>query len=195
MNVNGGDGFDQLIERELARVASGFEGANPSAAQSAYHVAFASGGSTVSIFSSITAALTTKAAIAATAATLVVGGSAAAGVATAGPNPATWGSQVVQTVKDCKHAVRVGSGTATAPENVGQCVSSFAKKHGADKRVEHATDSRPKHHERKPAATATDKQADADSAAGTDKHSNNGHHAKADEVAAGTHQTGPSPHR
>ena len=154
MNVNSGDGFDQLLNQELTRAAGNLKGPNPSAGQSAYHAAFTSGGSALSVFSTITAAVTTKAAIAATAATLVVGGAAAGTVATGSLNPANWGSAVVQAVQGCKTTIGTGSDSAktasTARENVGQCVSAFARQHGAAERAEHASDARTNHPTVKP---------------------------------------------
>ena len=168
MSLNGGDGLDQLLQQELQRAAGNLEGPTPLAGQSAYHAAFTAGGSAVSLFSSITAAVTTKAAIAATAATLVVGGAAAGTVATGSPNPANWGSAVVAAVQGCKTTAGTGSDSAktasTARDNVGQCVSAFAKQHGAAERAEHskASEARTKH--------AEDKSADKKDKGGKDKH-------------------------
>ena len=163
MNVNSGDGFDQLLQQELQRAAGNLEGPTPSAGQSAYHAAFISGGSAVSVFSSIAAAVTTKAAVAATAATLVVGGAAAGTVATGSPNPANWGSAVVAAVQGCKTSVGTGADSAktasSARDNVGQCVSTFAKQHGAAERAEHskASKARTNHPEDKPGDKDKDK--------------------------------------
>ena len=198
MNVNSGDGFDRLLEQELQRATGSLEGPTPSAVQSAYHAALTSGGPIVSIFSSLTAALTTKVAVAATAATLVVGGATAGAVASGSPNPTNWGSAVVQAVKSCKDAARAEP-AATSSSNglhIGKCVSTFAKKHGAAKRAEHEGDATTKHSEGKPSDLQNDKDKK------TDKHSHNG---KPDETGKpkaasdGSHPSGtpdlPPPHR
>lgn len=194
MNVNSGDGLDQLLQQELQRAAGNLEGPTPSAGQSAYHAAFTAGGSAVSVFSSITAAVTTKAAIAATAATLVVGGAAAGTIATGSPYPANWGSAVVAAVQGCKTTEGTGSDSAkngstgnnasAARDNVGQCVSAFAKQHGAAERAEHskASDARTKH--------AEDKSADKDKG-GKDKHGKPDTTGKPEDAPDGSHPTGP----
>ncbi|GAC1653629.1 MAG: hypothetical protein NVS9B1_03260 [Candidatus Dormibacteraceae bacterium] len=145
MNVNSGDGFDldQLLEQELQRTAGHLEGPTSSAGQSAYHAFFTSGGTTVSAFSfsSIAAAVSTKAVIAVTAATLV-GGAAVGTVATGSPNPANWGKAVVTAVQGCKTEEGTASDSAktasTARDNVGQCVSAVAKQKGEAERALHA---------------------------------------------------------
>ena len=165
MNVNSGDGFDQLLQQELQRAAGNLEGPTPSAGQSVYHAVFTSGG-TMSVFSSIAAAVTTKAAVAATAATLVVGGAAAGTIATGSPNPVTWGSAVVQAVQGCKTTFGTGSDSAktasTARDNVGQCVSTFAKQKGVDERAAHskASDARTNHPTGKPSDLPSGKPSD-----------------------------------
>jgi len=199
MNVFSGDGFDELLQQEFQRAAGNLEGPTPSAGQSAYHATFISGGSAVSVFSSITAAVTTKAAIAATAATLVVGGAAAGTVATGSPNPANWGSAVVQAVQGCKTTVGTGSDTTKTAspgrDNVGQCVSAFAKQHGAAERAAHskASDARTKHHEDK---SADKDKGDKDKGGKGDhgKPDTNGkpdNTGKPDEGPEGSHPTGP----
>ena len=189
MNVNSGDGFDQLLTQELQRAAGTLEGPNASAGQSLYHAVFTSGGTAVSVFSSITAAVTTKAAIAATAATIVVGGAAAGTLASGSANPTNWGSSVSKMVETCKSTVRSDSGsttggttgatttagaTNTAPKNVGQCVSAFAKTHGAKKRALHAQEKaqdeagkpadRSKHHGKGQTGDAADQPEGSDQA-------------------------------
>jgi hypothetical protein len=153
MNVNGGDGLDleRLLEQELQKAAGKLQGPNPLAGQSAYHAAFAVGGIALSPISSILAFVTTKAAVAAAAATIVVGGAAAGTVATGSPNPTVWGQAVVAAVQGCKTAEAANDATAAGAEttgsqasaarqNVGQCVSAFAKQHGATQRALHASD-------------------------------------------------------
>jgi hypothetical protein len=155
MNVNGGDGLDleRLLEQELQKVAGRFQGPSPLAGQSAYHAAFAAGGLALSPISSILAFLTTKAAVATAAATLVVGGAAVGTVATGSPNPTVWGQAVVAAVQGCKTAEAAndtnasgapttGSQASAARQNVGQCVSAFAKQHGAAQRALHVSDAR-----------------------------------------------------
>lgn len=63
-------------------------------------------------------------AVAAAAATIAV---AATEVATTGSlNPSDWGQQVTQQVQTCKDTLR-----ASGTRGIGQCVSQFAKQHGA----------------------------------------------------------------
>lgn len=217
MNVNSGDGFDQLLTQELQRAAGTLEGPNASAGQSLYHAVFTSGGTAVSVFSSVTAAVTTKAVIAATAATIVVGGVATGTVASGSANPTNWGSSVVKMVEQCKDTVRGEAGsttggtagatttagaTNTAPKNVGQCVSAFAKTHGATKRALHAQDKaskpahQPKHHGKGQAGDAVEQPTDsdqADSSAKPESATGKGH------GKDGSHPDGPpsfaQPHR
>jgi uncharacterized membrane protein YgcG len=151
MNANGGDGLDleRLLERELQRVAGKLQGPSSLAGQSAYHAAFAAGGVALSPLSSIIAFFTTKAAIAAAAATIVVGGATAGALATGSPNPTAWGQAVVAAVQGCKAAEAAhdatasgasttGSQASAARQNVGQCVSAFAKQHGAAEKALHS---------------------------------------------------------
>ena len=163
MNVNGGDGLDleRLLQQELQKAAGKLQGPHPLAGQSAYHAAFAAGGVALSPLSSIFAFLTTKAAIAAAAATIVVGGAAVGVVATGSPNPTVWGQAVVAAVQGCKAVEAANDATAggtngsqasAARQNVGQCVSAFAKQHGADERALHskASEARENHPTGKP---------------------------------------------
>jgi len=151
MNVNGGDGLDldRLLEQELQRVAGRLQGPSPLAGQSAYHAAFAAGGVALSPLSSILAFFTTKAAIAAAAATILVGGATAGTLATGSLNPTNWGQAVVAAVQGCKaaeaaddatasEARTTGSQASAARQNVGQCVSAFAKQHGAMEKALHS---------------------------------------------------------
>jgi hypothetical protein len=155
MNINGGDGLDleRLLEQELHRAAGKLQGPSPLAGQAAYHAALAAGGLALSPISSILAFVTTKTAIAAAAATIVVGGAAAGTVATGSPSPSNWGQAVVAAVQGCKAAEAAhdatasgartkGSQASAARQNVGQCVSAFAKQHGAAQRALHASDAR-----------------------------------------------------
>lgn len=154
----------------------------------------------MSVFSSIAAAVTTKAAIAATAATLVVGGAAAGTVATGSPNPANWGSAVVAAVQGCKTTVAASSDSSktasTARDNVGQCVSTFAKQHGAAERAEHskASEARTNHPEDKSADKdkgGKDKNGKPDT---TDKPESTGkpdNTGKPEEAPEASHKGGP----
>ncbi|HVD00825.1 MAG TPA: hypothetical protein VNG93_06725 [Candidatus Dormibacteraeota bacterium] len=156
MNV-GGDGFDldRLLEQELQRATGQLQGPSAGVTQSAYHAALASGGTSLS-FSSISALITSKLAIAATAAVLVGGGAAVtATAATGSTNPTVWGAAVVQVVQGCKTTVGTGptalNHTASGPrDNIGQCVSLFAKTHGATERALHASNARTNHPTGKP---------------------------------------------
>jgi PT repeat len=145
MNV-GGDGFDleQLLEQELKRAAGQLQGPSAGAAQSAYHAALVSGGIYLSPFSSITAFVSSKVAVAATAVVLVGGGAAVtATAATGSTNPTVWGNTFVQAVQGCKTTIGTGptaaNHTASGPrDNIGQCVSAIAKANGAAERALHS---------------------------------------------------------
>jgi len=160
MSVNGGNGLDldRLLEQVLQKAAGNLNGPHPLAGQSAYHAAFAAGGVALSPLSPILAFLTTKAAVAAAAATIVVGGAAVGTVATGSPNPVNWGQAVVAAVQGCKATEAANDATASgartsgsqasaARQNVGQCVSAFAKQNGATERALHskASDARENH--------------------------------------------------
>lgn len=77
-------------------------------------------------------AMSTKAAIGLATAGLVLGGGTAATIATRTANPVTWGQDVVNTLQQCKTMLPSGD------RNVGQCVSAFAKTHGAAERAKHS---------------------------------------------------------
>ena len=155
-----GDGFDleRLLEQELQRGAGRLSGPNPLPAQSAYHAAATTGGALLSSSSFVTALLSSKLAIAAAAATVVVGGAAVtATAATGSPDPTVWGQRVVQVVQGCQTSIGTGptalNHTASGPrDNIGQCVSAFAKTHGATERAlhSHASSARTNHPTGKP---------------------------------------------
>ena len=63
--------------------------------------------------------------------TLVVGGAGATGATVAASNGA-FGQQVKQQVATCKADLKAGA------HGIGQCVSTFAKDHGQDKREQHS---------------------------------------------------------
>jgi hypothetical protein len=74
-----------------------------------------------------------KAALAATASVALAAAGVGAKAATTGnPNPFNWGSQVTQQVKTCKAERSPGQ------HGIGQCVSGFAKQHGAAQRAQHS---------------------------------------------------------
>ena len=206
MNVNSGDGLDleRLLEQALQQAAGKLQGPSPLAGQSAYHAALAAGGLALSPISSILAFVTTKTAIAAAAATIVVGGAAVGTVATGSANPTAWGQAVVTAVQGCKTAEATLDATATgartsgsqasaARQNVGQCVSAFAKQKGAAERAKHASDARQNdvngkqndHPTGKPSDHPTGKPNDTPGAASTPDSA--GH-------PAGKPSTRPSPH-
>jgi hypothetical protein len=97
------------------------------------------------LIAKIAAVLTTKAAIGVAAATLAVG---AAGVSesaiTGSTNPSDWGNQVVKQVNTCKDALAPGS------HGIGECVSSFASRHGQDSSAEHRATPTPAHGDHTP---------------------------------------------
>jgi hypothetical protein len=165
INDGGGSEFDRLLEQELQKAAGRLQGPSPLARQSAYRTALATGGLVLSPFS-IGALLSSKLVVAAAASTLVIGGAVTATATTGSANPGDWGAAVVQAVQGCKTTVGTGPDSAnhtasSARDNVGQCVSAFAKTHGQQQRALHASPS--------PAATShpTGKPIDKGKPAGT----------------------------
>jgi len=145
INDGGGPDFERLLEQELQNAAGRLQGPSPLARQSAYRTALATGGLVLSPFS-IGALLSSKLVVAAAASTLVVGGAVTATAATGSANPGDWGAAVVQAVQGCKTTVGTGPDAANhtasgARDNVGQCVSAFAKTHGQEQRALHASPS------------------------------------------------------
>ena len=146
-----GDGFDldRFLEQELQRAAGRLQGPNPLPGQSAYHAAATTGGALLSS-SFVNTLLASKLAVAAAAASVLVGGAAVtATAATGSPNPTVWGQAVVQAVQGCKNTIGTGPTAANhtasgARDNIGQCVSAFAKQHGEQQRAlhSHATSAR-----------------------------------------------------
>lgn len=136
MNANsGGFELDDLLERELRTNVGGLQGPSPAAGQSAYH-AFAIGGSTMSFFSSVAAAASTKAVAGLAVAALATGGGAVAATAASGsPNPSVWGKTVTAAVTSCKDNLKPGQ------HGIGQCVSAVAKQKGVEERTAHSASS------------------------------------------------------
>ncbi len=94
----------------------------------------------MSLISNLVQALTTKAAAVVAASALVVGGGVAATAATGSPNPVNWGQAVVQQVQACKaEPASEAPAASRSRDNVGQCVSSFAKQHASEARENHPT--------------------------------------------------------
>ncbi|HUY57857.1 MAG TPA: PT domain-containing protein [Candidatus Micrarchaeaceae archaeon] len=134
-------GLDHLLERELKQKAAAHQGVSPLPEAARYHAAFLSGGAQMSFLPQFAAGLSAKAAIGLTVAAVSVGGGTAAAIATGSANPVNWGQAVVQAVTTCKAEYgpsATPSSSATAKQNVGQCVSAFAKQHGQQERVLHA---------------------------------------------------------
>lgn len=130
-DINSGFDLDHLLEQGLQASVGGLQGPSPAVAQSAYHV-FATGGKSMSILSTLAAAVSTKAAAGLATAALVAGGaSAAATAATGSPKPAVWGNTVTRAVATCKSSLTTGN------HGIGQCVSAVAKQKGAEKRALH----------------------------------------------------------
>jgi hypothetical protein len=140
MSVQGDPGFDRWLDSQLQQHAATHVGPSPLPAQAPYHAAYVKAGTPMPLIAKIAALLTTKAAIGVAAATLAVG---AAGVSesaiTGSTNPSDWGKQVVKQVNTCKDALAPGS------HGIGQCVSSFASKHGQDSSAEHRATPTPGH--------------------------------------------------
>ena len=134
-SMEGAD-FEEWLDRQLQQVLGSERGPRPRPAQARYGAASHPGGSKlVMIKSSLLAALGTKAAVGGVAVALAAGTAAAATASTGSVSPVSWGQHVVQAVQGCKQEVRVGA--ASAPRNVGVCVSAIASQHGAEERARH----------------------------------------------------------
>jgi hypothetical protein len=141
MESNTESDLDHLLQRALKQKAAAHQGRSPLPGAARYHAAFLSGGAHMSFLPQFAAGLSAKAAIGLTAAAVAVGGGTATAIATGSVNPVNWGQAVVQAVTTCKaeYAPRATpSSSTTAKENVGQCVSAFAKQHGQQERALHA---------------------------------------------------------
>lgn len=139
MSVESGDGFERWLERQLHSEAAKAGGPSPAPAQAQYHAAYLQGGLHMSVLAHAVALVSTKAAIGITVAVLAVG---AAGVATeaavtGSANPSNWGQAVVDQVKSCKLALAPGT------HGIGECVSTFANKHGKAVSADHRTSPNP----------------------------------------------------
>jgi len=145
MSAPGDPGFDRWLDSQLQQHASRHVGPSPLPAQAPYHAAYVKAGTHMPLIAKIAAVLTTKAAIGVAAATLAVG---AAGVSesaiTGSTNPSDWGNQVVKQVNTCKDALAPGS------HGIGECVSSFASRHGQDSSAEHRATPTPAHGDHTP---------------------------------------------
>lgn len=141
MSADSGGDFDQFLEHELQSRVGGLQGPSPAVGQSAYHSVFATGGTTMSLFSTLTAAASAKAAAGlATAALVVGGGSAAAVAATGSTDPAVWGQTVKAAVASCKDQLNDGE------HGIGQCVSAVAKQKGVEERDAHSASAARENH-------------------------------------------------
>lgn len=148
-HMEGGNGFANWLEQELERRVASQAGPNALPSQSVYHAAFVQGGTSLSILSHVSSAISAKAAGGIAAAVLVVGGGTAATVATGSPNPVIWGQAVVATVNDCKSQLTSGQ------HAIGNCVSTFAKQKGQQERAAHASSARENHPTGAPTAHPT----------------------------------------
>ncbi len=131
--MESGDGFDQWLEQELRNEAARASGPSPVPAQAAYHAAYPAGGPHMSVLAKAATVVSAKGAAGIAVAMLAVGAASAATEATVtgSANPANWGQQVVQQVQKCKDALAPGS------HGIGQCVSAFARQHGAQVSADH----------------------------------------------------------
>ena len=131
-----GDEFEGWLEQQLQGALQAHAGPSPLAAQAAYHAAAITGGMGVSTFSTITAAVTSKAAAGLATAALVVGGggAVAATAATGSADPGVWGQTVTQAVNQCKTDLG-------GYQNIGQCVSAVASQKGQQERALHSASS------------------------------------------------------
>lgn len=75
--------------------------------------------------------------IAVAAAAATVAGAATEVATTGSLNPSDWGQQVTQQVQTCKDTLR-----ASGTRGIGQCVSQFARQHGALVSGQHASGAR-----------------------------------------------------
>lgn len=138
-----GDSFDGWLEQQLQGALQAHPGPSPLATQATYHAAALTGAvGGASTISTISAAVTGKAAAGMATAALVVagGGAAAAAAATGSPDPGVWGQTVTQAVRQCR------SELASGDHGIGQCVSAVASQHGPQERDQHsATAARDNH--------------------------------------------------
>ena len=131
--MESGDGFERWLEQQLHSEAAKAGGPNPAPAQAQYHAAYLQGGVHMSVLAHVVALVSTKAAIGIAVAVLAVG---AAGVATeaavtGSASPSNWGQAVVDQVNSCKLALAPGT------HGIGECVSTFANKHGKAVSADH----------------------------------------------------------
>ena len=138
-----GDEFEGWLEQQLQGALQAHAGPSPLATQATYHAAALTGGiGGVSTFSTITAAVTSKAAAGIATAALVVGGggAVAATAATGSTDPGVWGQTVTQAVTQCKSELQDGQ------HGIGQCVSAVASQHGQQERDQHSASAARENH-------------------------------------------------
>jgi hypothetical protein len=123
--VTGDNSFDRWLEQQLQTHAAARSGKHPLPQQAQYHAAYLQHGTQVSFLAKLAALVSAKAAIGLTVGVLAVSAAAGEATITGSSNPVSWGQQVVQQVQKCKGALAPGS------HGIGQCVSAFAKQHGA----------------------------------------------------------------
>ncbi len=138
MSVESGNGFDRWLDEQLQNQAVKQSGPSPMPAQAQYHASYLQGGPHMSVLAKAASVVSAKGAIGLAVAALAVG---AAGVAseaaiTGSANPTNWGQQVVLQVDKCKDALTPGS------HGIGECVSTFASKHGKEESSERASEAR-----------------------------------------------------
>ena len=92
----------------------------------------------MSVLAKAAAVVSAKGAAGLAVALLAVGAAAVATEAsvTGSANPTNWGQAVVDQVNTCKNALKPGQ------HGIGQCVSAFAKTHGAQVSSDHASSAR-----------------------------------------------------
>jgi hypothetical protein len=115
--------FDRELEQELRRILDPI-----SAVPIPPRRSLESGGTMKKLLGGAGAAVGLKilTGIAAAAAAITVAGAATEVATTGSLNPNDWGQQVTQQVQTCKDTLR-----ASGTRGIGQCVSQFAKQHGA----------------------------------------------------------------
>ena len=134
MTMEGQDpGFENWLDRALNGLGSP-PAPSPLPVNAAYHAAFLSGGTSMSMTASLAAAITSKVAAGIAAGAIVAGGAGAvvATSTTGSTDPAVWGKTVTAAVATCKDKA-----AAENQHGIGQCVSAVAKEKGVAERAKH----------------------------------------------------------
>jgi hypothetical protein len=136
--VVSGDGFERWLEQQLQSQAAGQSGPSPMPAQAQYHATYVQAGLHMSVLANAVALVSAKGAIGLTIAALAIGTAGAEAAITGSANPGNWGQQVVQQVQKCKDPLAL-----LGSHGIGECVSTFANKHGKQVSSEHRASGAP----------------------------------------------------